>query len=159
MSRFLQRLKNAFSFDRMACRLILSWCCFIITSLGEKDAFTKLSWMQDTELSEVALTILICFAAFSLVSILIQKINTDALFLLFGSTFCIAFWCIFAPNTNREWFMISAIVVYSLFLVYCIRALSNVWNYVKMHTPVAIILATLAGLVCFGGIALSRLSD
>ena len=154
MSRFLQRLKNAFSFDRMACRLILSWCCFIITSLGEKDAFTKLSWMQDTELSEVALTILICFAAFSLVSILIQKINTDALFLLFGSTFCIAFWCIFAPNTNREWFMISAIVVYSLFLVYCIRALSNVWNYVKMHTPVAIILATLAGLVCFGGIAL-----
>ena len=28
MSRFLQRLKNAFGFERMACRLILSWCCF-----------------------------------------------------------------------------------------------------------------------------------
>lgn len=153
MSTFLQRLKTAFAFERVACRAILSWCCFILTTLGEKDAFTKLSWMQNTELSQIALFSVIYFVLFSLAAVLVREINTDALFLLLGSTACIVFWCINAPSTNREWFMLSAILVYSLFLVYCIHALSNVWDYVKMHTSVAIVLAALAGLVCFGGIA------
>lgn len=153
MSLFLHKLRRAFTFERIACRLILSWCCFIISTLGEKDAYLQLSWMQQTELSELASYTLVFFALFSLMAILIKAINTDALFLLLGSTVCIVYWCAYAPTTNREWFMLSAILVYSLFLVYCIRALSNVWSYVKMHTPVAILLATLAGLVCFGGIA------
>ena len=154
MNGFLGRLRTAFGFERIACRLILSWCCFIISTLGEEGAYAQLSWMQNTELTEVASYTLVFFVLFSLMAVLIQKINTDALFLLLGSTVCIVYWCNYAPSTNREWFMISAILVYSLFLIYCIRALENVWNYVKMHTPVAIILATLAGLVCFGGIAL-----
>ena len=154
MSLFLHKLRRAFTFERIACRLILSWCCFIISTLGAKDAYLQLSWMQQTELSELASYTLVFFALFSLMAILIKGINTDALFLLLGSTVCIVYWCAYAPTTNREWFMLSAILVYSLFLVYCIRALSNVWSYVKMHTPVAILLATLAGLVCFGGIAL-----
>ena len=153
-ARLLQGVKQAFSFERVACRLILSWCCFIITTFWEKGDFAELSWMQDAELYKVALLILGFFVFFSIVAVLIQKINTDALFLLFGSTVCIVYWCIFAPENNREWFMISAIVVYSLFLVYCIRALANVWDYLKMHTPVAIVFAALAGLLCFGGIAL-----
>ncbi len=154
MSRFLQRLKTAFGFERMACRAILSWCCFILTTLGEKDAFTRLSWMQNVELTEVALFSLIYFVLFSIAAVLVSEINTDALFLLLGSTACIAFWCINAPSTNREWFMLSAILVYSLFLVYCIRALANVWDYVKIHTPMAIALTAIAGLVCFGVIAI-----
>ncbi len=153
MNRFLQRLKNAFAFERTACRLILSWCCYIVTTLGEKDAFTRLSWMQETELTEVALFTLGSFALFSIVAVIVKQIHTDALFLLLGSTACIVYWCVYAPTTNREWFMLSAILVYSLFLVYCIRALSNVWDYLKMHTPVAIALAAIAGLACFGGIA------
>lgn len=152
------RLKNnlceAFSLERTICRLIASWCCFVFTTLGEKGAFTELEWMQDTELGTVALTSLGFFLLFSLVSILIEKINTDALFLLCASTFCISYWCINAPTANREWFLLSAIVVYALFLVYCIHALANVWNYVKMHTSVVIALVAVAGLCCFGGIAL-----
>jgi len=154
MNLFLHKLRRAFSFERTACRLILSWCCFVFTTLGGKGSFTQLSWMQETELAQVALTSLGFFLLFSLVAALTSKINTDALFLLFSSTGCIAYWCIFAPAKNREWFLLSAILVYSLFLVYCIRALSNVWDYVKMHTPVAIALAALAGLACFGVIAL-----
>ena len=154
MSRFGQRLKNAFSFERTACRLILSWCCYIITTLGGKDAFAGLSWMQDTELIALVFPILVFFLLFSFVAVLIKEINTDALFLLLGSTTCIVYWCAYAPKTNREWFLLSAILVYSLFLVYCIHRLSNVWNYVKMHTSVAIILSVVAGLVCFGVIAL-----
>lgn len=153
MNAFLQKLKNAFSFERIACRAILSWSCFILTTLGEKGAFAQLSWMQNTELTQIALFSLVYFVLFSLAAVLVDAINTDALFLLLSSTACIAYWCVNAPSKNREWFMISAILVYALFLVYCIHALSNVWNYVKMHTPVAIVLAALAGLVCFGGIA------
>ncbi len=154
MSRFLQNLKSAFSFERAVCRLIASWCCFILTTLGEKDAFTKLSWLQDTDLGEVALTSLTFFLAFSLVAVIIGKINTDALFLLFASTGCVCYWCSFAPTENQEWFLISVILVYALFVVYCIRALASVWDYVKIHTPVAIVLVALAGLACFGGIAI-----
>ena len=152
MNGFWERLKNAFGFERIACRLILSWCCFIVTTLGEKNAYTQLSWMQDTELSRMAFMMLGFFILFSCLAIL-KEINTDALFLLFSSTVCIGFWCINVPSTGREWFLISAILVYSLFTVYCINRLSNVWEYLKMHTPVAIILAAAAGLVCFGGIA------
>ena len=153
-----ERLKNnllqAFSTERAICRLITAWCCFIVTTLGEKDAFTKLEWLQNTELLQVGFSTLGFFLLFSLVAILIGKINTDALILLFGSTACIGYWCAFAPTTNRDWFLLAVIVAYALFLVYCIRALQNVWDYVKMHTPVAIILVSLAGIACFGGIAL-----
>lgn len=152
--RLKNNLRQAFSMERVACRLIAAWSCFIITTLGEKNAFLNLEWLQSTELSQVALSTFGFFVLFSLVGALVSEINTDALVLLFSSTTCIAYWCFFAPATNREWFLLSAIVVYALFLVYCIRALENVWNYVKMHTSVAIAFAALAGLVCFGGIAL-----
>ena len=154
MRSFLERLKNAFLFERIACRLILAWSCFIIATLEEKGAYAQLGWMQNTELLTVALVTVGFFLLFSLPAILFKKINTDALFLLLTSTYCIGYWCAYAPSANREWFMLSAIVIYALFLVYCIRALANVWDYVKMHTPVAIVLATVAGLVCFGGIAI-----
>lgn len=154
LERLKKNLFQAFSIERAICRLVTAWCCFIVTTLGEKDAFTKLEWLQNTELSQVGLSIFGFFLLFSLVAVLIGEINTDALILLFGSTVCIFYWCAFAPTTNRDWFLLAAIVAYALFLVYCIHALQNVWNYLKMHTPVAIILASLAGLACFGGIAL-----
>ena len=153
MSLFLHKLRRAFSFERIACRLILAWCCFIITTLNGKGAFVQLAWLQNIELATVGATALGYFLLFSLVAICVTKINTDALFLLLGSTVCITYWCANAPATNREWFMLSAILVYALFVVYCVRALSNVWDYVKMHTPVAIFLATLSGLICFACIA------
>ena len=154
MNAFLQRLKSAFSFERTACRLILSWCCFVFTTLDDKGAFANLSWMQDIKLAEVALFILGFFLAFSFAAVLIKEIHTDALFLLFSSTACITYWCVNAPTTNRDWFLLAAILAYSLFLIYCIRALANVWDYVKMHTSVAITLSALAGFACFGVIAL-----
>ena len=149
----VQNLRSVFSFERTVCRLIASWCCFILTTLGQKGAFARLEWAQDIALSEVALISLAFFFLFSLVAVLIKEINTDALFLLFASTVCISYWCVFAPSTNREWFLISAILVYALFMVYCIRALASVWDYVKLHKPVAIVLVALAGLTLFGGIA------
>ena len=152
--RLKKNLRQAFLLERTICRLIASWCFFVVSTLGEKDAFTNLEWLQETELSAVAGATLGFFVLFSLIAVLVGKINTDALVLLPGSTACIFHWCFFAPSTNREWFMISAILIYALFLIYCIRALANVWEYVKMHTPVAIALASIAGIVCFGGIAM-----
>lgn len=153
MSRFLRVLRGAFSLERMICRAIAAWFCYILTTLGARDAFTDLEWMQGTDLVEVALIALGFFLLFSVVAVIVNAIHTDALFLLFASTVCISYWCIFAPHINQEWFLISAIFVYALITVYCIRALESVWNYVKLHTPVAIVLVTLAGLACFAGIA------
>ena len=151
--RLMGNLRPAFSFERVVCRLILSWCCFVLFSLGEKDAFSNLEWSQEVSLFEMALC---CFAFFllsSFVAVIVEKINTDALLLLVASSCCIFYWCINAPQTNREWFLISAILVYSLFVVYCTRALSNLWDYVKINTPLTISLVVIAGLACFGGIA------
>ena len=89
--RLLSNAREAFSFARVACRLILGWCCFILSTLGEKDAFVDLAWLQDTELSEVGLSVLGFFVLFSIVAVLIGKINTDALFLLFASSGCVCY--------------------------------------------------------------------
>ena len=153
MSRFLQSLRGVYSSERTVCRLIASWCCYIVTTLGNKDAFTRIEWMQWTELTEVALISFLFFLLFSVVAIIINAINTDALFLLFASTVCVSYWCVFAPVTGKEWFLLSAILVYALFVIYCARALENVWSYVTIHKHVAILLVALAGLACFGGIA------
>ena len=152
--RLMENARAAFSVERTICRLIAAWCCFVLTSLGDRDAFVRLSWGQETELWQVALISLAFFAVFSLVAVLVDKINTDALFLLFASTACVCYWCSFAPTTGREWFLISVIAIYSLFVIYCARALSGVWDLVKMHTCVAIGFVVFAGLLCFGGIAL-----
>ena len=151
--RLMENAHDAFSFARVACRLILSWCCFVLTTLGDKDAFVELEWMQDTPLWEVGLISLAFFALFSLAAVLVGKINTDALFLLFSSTACISYWCSFASSTNENWFLISVIFVYSLFVVWCTRELANVWDFVKMHSTVTLALVIVAGLCCFGGIA------
>ncbi len=151
--RLMENARNAFLFERVACRLIASWCCFILTTLGNKDAFVELEWMQDTSLWQVALISFSFFILFSLAAVLIGKINTDALFLLFSSTACVSYWCSFASSTNENWFLISVIFIYSLFVVWCVRALANIWDFVKMHTTVTLALVIVAGLCCFGGIA------
>ena len=134
--RLLSNTREGFSFARVACRLILAWCCFVLTTLDKKGAFVNLSWLQETSLGEVGLSVLGFFVLFSLVAVLVGKINTDALFLLFASSGCVFYWCSFPPSKNVEWFLISVIFVYALFVIWCTRALANVWEYVKMHTTV-----------------------
>ena len=151
--RLIGNLRSALASERVICRLIAAWCCFVLTTLKERDAFVKLEWMQDTELWEVGLISLAFFLLLSLVAVLVDKINTDALCLLFSSTACVCYWCSFASSTKAEWFLISVIFIYSLFVVYCARALANVWDFIKLHTSVAIALVAFVGLVCFGGIA------
>ena len=151
--RLLSNAREAFSFARVACRLILGWCCFILTTLDKKGAFVNLSWLQETSLGEVGLSVLGFFVLFSLVAVLVGKINTDALFLLFASSGCVFYWCNYPPTTNTEWFLISVIFVYALFVIWCTRALANVWEYARMHTTVMLSLVIVAGLCCFGGIA------
>ena len=153
MNHFVKKLLSVFAIERTICRLIAAWCCFILTTLGDKGAFLKLEWLQETELSKVGLISLGFFLLFSLVAVLIGKINTDALFLLFSSTACVAYWCSFASYTNTEWFLISVIFIYALLVVYCVRALASIKEYIKLHISVTISLVVLAGLCCFGGIA------
>jgi uncharacterized membrane protein len=151
--RLLENAREGFSFARVPCRLILAWCCFIFTTLGQKGSYTNLDWLQETSLAKVGLSVLGFFVLFSLVAVLVGKINTDALFLLFASSGCVFYWCSFPPSKNVEWFLISVIFVYALFVIWCTRALANVWEYAKMHTTVMLSLVIVAGLCCFGGIA------
>ena len=151
--RLFSNAREGFSFARVACRLVLAWCCFIFTTLDEKGSFVNLSWLQETSLSEVGSSVLGFFVLFSLVAVLVGKINTDALFLLFASSGCVCYWCSFPPLENTEWFLISVIFVYALFVIWCTHALANVWEYVQMHTTVMLSLVIVAGLCCFGGIA------
>ena len=78
--RLLENAREGFSFARVPCRLILAWCCFILTTLGQKGSYTNLDWLQETSLAKVGLSVLGFFVLFSLVAVLLGKINTDALF-------------------------------------------------------------------------------
>ena len=66
-TRLKENLLQAFSLERSICRLIASWCFFVVSTLGEKDAFTNLEWLQETELSEVAGATIGFFLLFSLI--------------------------------------------------------------------------------------------
>ena len=71
--RLKENFVQAFSIERSICRLITAWCFFVVSTLGEKDAFTNLEWLQETELSEVAGATIGFFLLFSLVAVLVGK--------------------------------------------------------------------------------------
>ena len=125
--RLMENARAAFSVERTICRLIAAWCCFVLTSLGDRDAFIRLSWGQETELWQVALISLAFFAVFSLVAVLVDKINTDALFLLFASTACVCYWCSFAPTTGRDRH------IFSVCNLLCSRAFRRVGSCKNAH--------------------------
>ncbi len=149
----IKKLRTVFSWEHTACRLIAAWCTMIVTTLTPNQDFTNLSHAQRMTLGQVALSTLLFFALFSAVSFFatyVKRIElpTDAAVLLLASTFCFAWWAIFYKGDGKDLFLIALILVYTLFLVYCIRALLPLIQAFELSRPARIGIAIGAGLTC-----------
>lgn len=119
--RFFNQKKAAFSFDRVICRLLAAWCCFIAFSLCSDLRYHNLEYAQNTSLGNVLLVVTLLFVAYSVVNIFLIELESDTWFLFAGATICVMVWMGMYTNKSTKFlFVLAVIVVYSLFVTYIV---------------------------------------
>ncbi len=127
------RLRTAFAFDRVLCRLFAAWTCFAASVLlTRQEKFLTLSFVPAYSLLRVGLTMVLLFLVFSAVAFFIRGIHTDSLFLLLAATVCAVLWLILCKNQPSDFLICLAVsVVYALFVLYFLqqnRELLAAWH-------------------------------
>ncbi len=149
------RLKAAFTRERIICRLIAAWTVFTALSLlfGEGN-FSDLSFGQDTSFALMAVSILLMFLLFSAVSACLPRFEPDTWFLLAGATVCVIHWLDQYEGGKESILVTLAIIVaYSLFVFYFIHRNQLLFGLIRPSNRVTLIIACVAGLVGGGIIA------
>ena len=120
---FLKKLREIMRFDRVAARLIASWCSFAASLLLVNwQGFTLLYYAQDVSLLTVTLVSLLFFAVYTLIAAAVgTAYHTDSWFLLASSTICVFRWLLGYDGTNSSLFLLAVTAVYILFVVVCVR--------------------------------------
>lgn len=143
-----RRLLGAFSWERTVCRVVAAWCCLILTTLKPTSDFIHLSFAQGTSLLQVALGVLLFFALLSVAAFFGTPVNTDAIALLISSTVCFLWWGCFYSGEAKGLFLLSSIAVYSLFVIYCVRALMPLLELWKPGKRTRLGALIFAGVIC-----------
>ncbi len=153
---FLQKIKSVSCFDRVAVRLIASWCSFAACLLifGLRD-FSLLEFAQDVSLLSVALFSLLFFAVYTLVAAVAgDAYHTDSWFLLASSTVCVFRWLLGYDGTGqRSLFLLAVTAVYILFVVACVRLNTSLLAKWKPQNSTVTVLAILFGMASCAVIA------
>ena len=153
---FLQKIKSVMCFDRVAVRLIASWCSFAACVLifGLRD-FSVLEFAQDVSLLSVALFSLLFFALYTLVATVAgDAYHTDSWFLLASSTACVFRWLLGYDGTGqRPLFLLAVSSVYILFVVSCVRLNTSLLAKWKPQNSTVTVLAILFGVASCAVIA------
>ena len=143
-------LRVAMSWERFICRIFAAWCTFAaVTALGEGN-FYDISFAQDTSLGTMLGYILLLFAAYSAVNILLAEYETDTWFLMGASTVCVIRWLVKYNNTSSSFlFALAVAVAYVLFAVYFVSRNDALFASLKLKkgavTATVIILGLLSG--------------
>ena len=149
---FFHQKKAAFSLERVICRLLAAWCCFIVFTLHKNPYYHNLEYEQSVSLSNVLLAVTLLFVVYSVVNIFLIEFESDTWFLLVGATICVLVWINRYTNPSTKFiFTLAIIVVYSLFVIYTVEKnelLFKKWNPKKgIIWGIAIGLGLLSGLV------------
>ena len=89
---FKQRLRAAFGYDRVVCRVIAAWCAFIAILLLLHYDFSDLSYAQDLPLGTLFLVVGGFFVLFSAIALVRTDLHTDSWALLLFATLCVIRW-------------------------------------------------------------------
>ncbi len=121
LKAFTTRLKRAFTLENTICRLLASWCLFVLGTLSSEGSFTKLAFSQDIPNTSMLFTIACGFILFTTVRALVPSfIETDSIALLLSSGACTLRWAYDAEDAKNEMlFTLALICVFSLFFFYC----------------------------------------
>lgn len=153
---FLQKIKSVMCFDRVAVRLIASWCsfaaCVLIFSLRD---FSVLEFAQNVSLLSVALFSLLFFALYTLVAAVVgNSYHTDSWVLLASSTACVFRWLLGYNGTGQQpLFLLAVTSVYILFVISCVRLNASLLAKWKPQNSTVTMLAILFGVASCAVIA------
>ncbi len=155
--RFSKRLKRCFERDRVICRLLAAWCCFILWSLlGTGDAFAQLRFMQESgTLATMGIAVGVGFFLLSLLSLLSCRFHSDAWVMLGAAAGCVAMW-LYGYNGHSDdlLFTLAVLAVFSLFVIYFVHQERELWSRVHFHRGGLLLVTLLCGIVSGGVIAL-----
>ncbi|MBE6626249.1 MAG: DUF2079 domain-containing protein [Ruminococcaceae bacterium] len=118
----LSSIKSALSWERFICRIFAAWCTFAaVTTFGEGN-FYDITFARDTSLGVMLLWIVLLFAAYSVVNVLLVHFETDTWFLMGAATVCVIRWLVKYTGTgNSLLFALAVAVAYVLFAVYFVN--------------------------------------
>lgn len=149
LKQFFQSNSVIFSPERMFCRILAAWCIFIACGLLKNQEFTVLEYAQSTPLWYMLIFIVILFALFTFVKLLLNRYETDTWFLMLGATTSVFFWLISYDNTANSFFFSAAVaVVYSLFAVYFVRKNELLWEKWRPGNKTVWTVAIICGVIC-----------
>ncbi len=151
--------KEAFSLERIICRLIAAWCTFSAIQLFRQEGnFFDLSFAQSTSMTQVVLFTALFFVIYSLVNYLLVEYETDSWFLLDTSAVCVVRWIWTyekASNGIKEdfLFLLAVVAVFSLFVIYFVHKNEGIKDKLEPTNGVVWGVVIVAGVVSFGVIA------
>lgn len=153
---FSKRLKRCLERDRVICRLLAAWCCFILWSLaGTGDAFAQLNFMQEPgTLETMGIAVGVGFVLLSLLALLLCRVDSDAWMMLGAAAGCVALWLYFYNGQKGFLFTLAVIAVFSLFVLYFVHLEWELWSRVHFRRGGLLLVTLLCGAVGGGVIAL-----
>ena len=156
---FAAWLKPAFDREKVICRIVAAWVTFAMFTLfgsgdgEEKLRFTDLQFAQDTSILGMIVTILLLFAAYTLLAAILPRFETDTWVLLIPATFCTWIWVgDYDKSDNQFIFLLAVLLAYALFLFYFLQKNTDLFDKHDLNTHVTAVLVGAVGL--FGGIVI-----
>lgn len=156
LSEFKNRLRSTFSWERVICRAITSWCSFAAVNLFNGENFFRLSYAQDTSLLRVLIISAIFFAVYSAVGLLLYNMESDSWYLLASSTVCVVRWLLcYTPVENEALFLLAVMGVYTLFVLYFVHRNEALFDKIRLGNRSTLILIAISGVLSCAVIAVT----
>ncbi|MBR3894217.1 MAG: DUF2079 domain-containing protein [Clostridia bacterium] len=152
---FKQRLRAAFVYDRVVCRVIAAWCAFVAIILLFHSGFSNLAHAQEIPLHLIFLGVCGFFALFSAFALFFPNHHVDSWLLFAFSTLCVIRWLLEFDDekTPAFLFVLAVIVAYTFFLIYFVRVNASLLSAWQPERRVLVIVSVLIGAVSCGVIA------
>ena len=142
-------LRDVFTWERVICRIIASWCVFTAFNLTKEGDFFDINYAQDTSLFTLGVWVAMLFIIFTAVNYILPRFETDTWGLMAGATACVITWLADYKNSSGEvFFMLAASAVYSLFVVYFVNKNELLWSIWKPGKKTVIISSIVFGVIC-----------
>lgn len=149
---FVEKLKNAFTLERVLCRLFAAWFAFaslILLLNGEE--FFSLSYGQSVSFGTLLLGVFGFFALFSCLAFFCKDFPVDSWVLLLFSFVCYCYWSLACEDEENAFLTVLAvIVVFAMVVVTFIRQNQSLLSSLSLGKRSTAFLVGILGVISCG---------
>ena len=144
----VEKWKGVLTWERVICRLFASWCTFAAILAFRDFGFWEIGYGQELGLGLVIGGILLLFAVYTVIAVLLPAYSTDSWFLMLAATVAACRWIMtYDADADRQLlFSLAVFAVYALFAIYFIRQNQTLLQRWQPGNRTLIVLATLCSL-------------